>query len=99
MWQPILMVNGFLISILGVAMLVPAGMDLYVYRQENSPFVFSAAVTLFIGLALFLANKMKINKISLQQGYLLTVLGWFARTFLATLPFMVAGVVPSFADA
>ena len=99
MWQPILMVNGFLISILGVAMLVPAGMDLYVYRQENSPFVFSAAVTLFIGLALFLANKMKINKISLQQGYLLTVLGWFALTFLATLPFMVAGVVPSFADA
>ena len=57
MWQPILMISGYFISVLGLAMLVPAGVDIY-YTQTNwSYFVTASIISLFIGLSLFLANN------------------------------------------
>ena len=73
MWQPVLMINGYLISVLGLAMLIPA--------------------------AVFLGNRTKIEKITLQQGYLLTAVSWVSLTLLATLPFILSDVTPGFADA
>lgn len=93
------MINGYLISVLGLAMLIPAFVDMYETQKNWSLFITSSIVTLFIGLSLFLANRTKINKITLQQGYLVTVMSWASLTVLATLPFMLFGVVPSFADA
>ena len=29
MWQPVLMISGYFISVLGLAMLIPAGVDIY----------------------------------------------------------------------
>ena len=99
MWQPVLMINGYLISVLGVAMLVPAICDMYWTKSDWSAFMSSAIICLFVGLSLFLANRMTIKKISLQQGYLITVCGWLSLTFLGTLPFLISGSIPNFADA
>lgn len=99
MWQPVLMINGYLISVLGVAMLFPAMIDMFYAGAKWSPFITSSMVTLFIGISLFLGNKTKIEKISLQQGYLLTTISWVSLTLLAALPFMLFGIVPGFADA
>lgn len=99
MWQPVLMINGFLLSVLGFAMFIPAALDIYGEQMSWSPFLSSAIVTLFVGLSLFLANRMKINKITLQQGYLLTVMSWASTIILASLPFVAYGVAPSYADA
>ena len=99
MWQPVLMINGYLISVLGVAMLFPAIIDMFYTGASWSPFITSSMVTLFIGISLFLGNKTKIEKITLQQGYLLTTISWVSLTLLAALPFMLFGVVPGFADA
>lgn len=99
MWQPVLMINGYLISVLGLAMLIPAFVDMYDTKKTWSLFITSAIVTLFVGLSLFLANRTKIKKITLKQGYLLTVISWVSLTFLATLPLMLFGITPDFADA
>lgn len=99
MWQPVFMINGFLISILGFAMLFPAGVDIVVDNQNWSPFLSSALVALFLGMSLFLANRGEINKITLQQGYLLTLASWLSAMLLGALPFMVTGVVDRFSDA
>ncbi len=99
MWQPVLMINGYLISVLGVAMLVPALCDMYWTKSDWSAFMSSAIICLFIGLSLFLANRMTIKKISLQQGYLITVFGWLSLTLLGTLPFLISGAIPDFANA
>ena len=29
MWQPVLMISGYFISVLGLAMLIPAALDIY----------------------------------------------------------------------
>ena len=99
MWQPVLMINGYLISVLGVAMLFPAVIDMFYTSSKWSPFITSSMISLFVGISLFLGNKTKIEKITLQQGYLLTTISWVSLTLLAALPFMLFGVVPGFADA
>ena len=99
MWQPVLMINGYLISVLGVAMVIPALLDMYWSKSEWSAFMSSAIICLFVGLSLFLANRMTIKKITLQQGYLITVCGWLSLTLLGTLPFLISGEIPNFADA
>ena len=95
MWQPVLMISGYFISVLGLAMLVPAGVDIY-YTQTNwSYFITSSIISLFIGLSLFLANNNKIKNITQQQGYLLTCISWFSVALLASLPFILYGSSPA----
>ncbi len=97
MWQPVLMISGYFITVLGFAMLFPAGIDIYINHSNWSVFITSSIVAVFIGLSLFLANNCKIKNISLQQGYLLTAIIWFSVTFLSAIPFMFYG--ESFANA
>ena len=91
MWQPVLMICGYFISVLGIAMLFPAVVDMYYTGINWSIFLSSSIVTMFIGLSLFLANRGKIKDISIQQAYLLTVLSWVSVALLASLPFMFYG--------
>lgn len=97
MWQPVLMICGYFISVLGIAMLFPAMLDIYYTGVNWSIFLSSSIVTMFIGLSLFLANRGKIKDISIQQAYLLTVFSWSAVALLAGLPFVFYGA--SWSDA
>jgi len=99
MWQPVLMISGYFITILGFSMLFPAFTEIYFGQENWSDFVTSSIICIFIGIAIFLANKQKIEKFTLQQGFLLTVLNWFALSFLAAFPFMFSGVATNFVDA
>lgn len=99
MWQPVLMINGYLISVLGLVMLIPAAIDMLETGRNWSLFITSSIVSLFIGLSLFLGNRTQIKKITLQQGYLLTTVSWVSLALLATLPFILSDVTHSFADA
>ena len=91
MWQPVWMICGYFVSLLGIAMLFPAAVDIYYNHAKWSIFISSAIVSLFIGVSLFLANRGKIKDISIQQAYLITVISWVAVAGLAALPFMLYG--------
>ena len=97
MWQPVLMISGYFISVLGIAMLFPAAVDMYFSNAKWSIFINSAIISFFIGLSLFLSNRGKIRDINLRQAYLLTSIIWFAITILSAVPFMLYG--SNFADA
>ncbi len=97
MWQSVLMISGYFISVLGLTMLIPAGVDIYYNNVNWSYFVTSAIISLFIGVSLFLANNGKIKNITLQQGYLLTCCSWFSVAILAAIPFVLYGT--NLADA
>ena len=91
MWQPVLMICGYFITVLGVAMLIPAAVDIYYSGVNWSIFINSSIVAIFIGLSLFLANRGKIKEITIRQAYLLTVLSWGAVALLAAVPFVFYG--------
>ncbi len=99
MWQPVLMINGFLIFILGAFMLVPAVALKYFIGSFDPYFIRSAFFSMFIGGSLFLAYYGKITKISVLQGYLITVSCWFICPFFCALPFYGNGDILQFSDA
>ena len=99
MWQPVLMVNGFILSILGLSMLFPATLDIYDNNANWSPFITSMLITLFIGISLFLSNKVKISQITLRQGYLVTATCWINVSLFAALPFIISGSITDIPSA
>ena len=99
MWQPVFMISGYFIGILGLSMLFPAAVDMYYTGQNWSPFISSAIISLFIGLSLYFGNRTKIDKISIRQGYLITAMSWLFLTLLASLPFILTGTANGFTDA
>ena len=99
MWQPVLMVNGFVLFVLGLSMLIPVGFDFYDNPAAWSPFSTATLITLFAGLSLFLSNRVKIESISLRQGYLVTFLSWLLVAFFAAIPFLLSGAVHDWASA
>lgn len=98
MWQPVFMISGYILGILGLIMLIPAGLDFWEYEKIWSPFVPSAMVTIFFGFSLFLSNYTKVEKISLKQAYLVTVVSWCAVGVFASLPFLFSNSHYEFAD-
>lgn len=99
MWQPVLMINGFILSILGISMIFPAIIDIYDNNVNWSPFITSMIITVFIGLSLFLSNRVKIAQISLRQGYLVTSTCWIMVSLFSALPFIVSGSITDIASA
>lgn len=80
-------------------MLIPAGFDLLNNSSQWSHFISASVITMFVGISLFLANRTKIERISLKQGYLLTAVSWILSTLFAALPFILYKAVPSSIDA
>ena len=99
MWQLVLMINGYFISVVGCAMFAVAGYDMYINASSWSLFLNSALLTMFIGLSLFLSNRTSVNSISIKQGYLLTTTSWLSISLLSTVPFMLYGCTSNFYDA
>lgn len=99
MWQPVLMISGYILGILGVIMLIPAGFDLAQDSKQWSHFISAAVITMFVGISLFLANRTKIERITLKQGYLLTATSWILSALFAALPFILFKSAPSNIDA
>ena len=99
MWQPVLMISGYILGILGLMMLIPAGMDFVADSGLWSPFVSASITTIFVGFSLFLANHQKIDHISYKQGYLITITSWFLSIVFSGLPFILYNSVPSVTDA
>lgn len=99
MWQPILMIDGYLMSVLGISMLIPAFYEFSESTIRWTPFSVSASISVFLGMMLFLANRMPIKKISLKQGYLITVVSWVSLVLLSSMPFLLSGTINNFSDA
>ncbi len=99
MWQPVLTISGYILGILGLVMLIPAGLDISQTGVEWSPFLTSAICSMFLGFSLFLSNYTKFERINLKQAYLVTVVSWLLVGVLSAMPFYLSGVVQNKTDA
>lgn len=99
MWQPVLMIDGFVAFVLGAMMFVPAAALKYYSGAFDVVFIQSGAIAMFFGGALFLANYGRIKNISILQGYLITVTCWFLAPLVCSLPFYHNGGISNAADA
>jgi trk system potassium uptake protein TrkH len=99
-WTFILHVIGSLIICIGLSMLLPLGFSLYYWDGSALPLLMSAAITVGLGLFLYLLFRhRKVNSaISLREGMAITTLGWVAACIFGGLPFYFSGVLPHLVD-
>ena len=99
MWQPVLMINGFIIFVIGIMMFIPAFVLFYYTGVPDYTFIQSGIASIFIGGLLFLTNYGKVEKISVTQGYLITVVCWFLLPFVCSIPLYNNGGIVNYVDA
>lgn len=101
--RPVILVNGFLLLTLGLAMAVPVGFDLANQNEDWKIFAVAAAFTIFVGGALTIAARGEQQAgqtaLSVRQAFLLIVSVWISITAFAALPLSFAGIGLSYTDA
>ncbi len=101
--RPVVLVNGFLLLTLGLAMAVPVGFDLAEGNEDWKIFAIAAAFTIFVGGALTIAGRGEQQAgetaLSVRQAFLLIVSVWISVTAFAALPLSFAGLGLSYTDA
>lgn len=100
--RPLMRVIGYMLIALGGAMLAPALFDFASANPDWRGFLLSSALTLFAGLALYLAGggaSAQNAGLNLRQTFLLTVVSWIVVAAFAALPFGFVKVNLSAANA
>ncbi len=102
-WRPVLLVLGFFVSLLGIAMLMPMladlGHDNEWHRDNWKAFAVSSAFSIFIGAGMMLANWGRVETLNLHQGFLISGLSWLVLSAFAALPFVLGAYALSWTDA
>jgi len=95
----ILFFLGVLITSLGIAMILPLGIE-FIYSSVNkSNFLISTLLTLFIGITLILAFNKEEKKVNIKDTILITTLSWPVMIILSSLPFYLDANTNYFIDA
>ena len=91
-------VLGLLLIVTGSSMFVPAICSVYYGENDLWPIIYSALITIGIGLPLrwFFRGEEELN---IKDGIFIAVFGWILVSALSGLPFMIHGSIPSFTDA
>ena len=95
----ILFFLGILITSLGIAMILPLGIEFIYSGVNKSNFLISTLLTLFIGITLILAFNKEEKKINIKDTILITTLSWPVMIILSSLPFYLDNNTNYFIDA
>lgn len=95
-----LRIEGSLLLVLAFSMILP----LLIAFIENETDCISAFLLVIIsctilGLILFMSFNLSRYKIKSRDGFLIVSISWFIASLIGSLPFILSGAIPSFADA
>ncbi|MCD8566622.1 MAG: TrkH family potassium uptake protein [Alphaproteobacteria bacterium] len=89
-YQIIAFTIGCILTILGVAQLLPALLDLYDGHINAQIFYLCGSVSTFFGGALIIANKGFKDDVTVRQAFMLTTLAWVLMAAFAALPILLS---------
>lgn len=93
-------VIGTLIIISGILMAFAIPVSMYYNEGGLYPLIISSSITLFIGIVLKLTTRKNENsEIKKREGYLIVALGWLSMAVFGSLPYILSGAIPNFANA
>ncbi len=98
-YRPIFLVNGILLTILGIAMLIPSLVDLAAAHADWQVFLVSSGLTLFVGVSLWITNAEPVVTLSLRQAFLLTTVSWIVMVVFAAVPLFLGELNLTITDA
>ena len=97
-YKTVFFVLGILLIILGFFMMVPVIVQL-IFDQFDGTFIYSSAITIFMGILFLLSNLDQDKKLNVQQAFLLTSLSWTSIAIFGSLPFIFSNLELTFSDA
>ncbi len=97
--RPTMLVIGILLTTLGVAMLLPALIDLQDNHAEWMVFTASSAFTLFVGMCLTMATWGRTGNLNIRQAIILTTVSWVTMAGFAAIPLAWSRLDLSYTDA
>lgn len=80
-------------------MCAPLLLDVFAAHPDWQVFAWSAALTLFVGVALVLTNRSPVRSLTVRQAFLLTTASWITVAGFAALPLAFAEIGLSYTDA
>ena len=98
-FRPVVFILGVLLSILAIAMVIPAVVDAMIGHADWQVFAAASAATLFIGVAMVLTTRSGGFVFSLREAFLLTNLAWLVIAIFGALPFAFSELGLSVTDA
>ncbi len=98
-FRPVFLITGVLLTALAALMCIPAAVDWAAGNPDWRVFLVSALVTLFVGVAMALTNRIGGARLSIRQAFALTTVIWLILTLFASLPFRFGELGLSFTDA
>ena len=86
--RPVLYVIGILLCLTSGAMLLPMILDLISSNNDWKVFLITSTITFFIGMICVFAFNEDSKKITIREGFILTVLSWIVVAIFAAIPFI-----------
>jgi trk system potassium uptake protein TrkH len=97
-WLAVLRLLGYLVMVMGVAMLVPLALAALV--RDGTFIAFTAAIIPAIAGGYVLSRLGKRDEeLSFREGFSVVVFGWVACSIIGAMPFWVSGAIPNVIDA
>ena len=97
---PVLHILSILIMPLAGFMVLAGLVDLYYANNNWINFLSAAVITLFLGMSVFLATRMKSEQnLDLRQAFILTTMSWVTIALFGALPFFLSTTGLSLTDS
>ncbi len=80
-------------------LLLPALISLIYLEKSGLSFLFTAALSLTVGLILIFLFKPKSRMIYAKEGFAIVAYAWLLMSAIGALPFVIGGAIPSYVDA
>lgn len=98
--SPVFHILGILLSLLAMAMIIPAGVDFFSGHDNWQAFIAASAITVFFGFGMFLSTRFhKHRQLGLRQAFLLTNGAWVSIGIFGAVPFLLADTGMSLTNA
>jgi len=96
--RTILNILAGLLTILGIAMLIPAAIAWGYGESDLDGFLKSCAVSVIIGFPIWLSTS-KYRVLTNRDGFAVVTFAWIVTAIAGALPFYLTGLIPTITDA
>ena len=96
--RSILNILAALLTLLGISMLIPAGIAFGFGESDLSGFLYSFSISIFIGLPIWFFTR-KGYSVTNKDGFAIVTFAWIITGIIGALPFYLSGAIPNITDA